>query len=386
MSATAPRSVLVVEEHAHWPNGHFPVRCAQLASAYAELGYRVELLTSEGWSRDREHAQPPFTVRRYRALARRLRRLAVHGQERHPALAHVLGTVLLVGEARACARRMVPAPDAVVVLAWETAPALVALLADRRRWLVNHFRSPDLPRIGGARTSRILAIVARWTEARRRARGGCVRLVVASEERCGEWRAEVPYLDPVVAPIAGARDVEPLADARRRLGLPADRRLALLFGEPVLKGRELVLDAFQHLPEWTLVVGGPVADGVDDGPICFPGVVDDVTRDLLFSAVDLVVLAFAPRYRNDSGTLMDAISFGVPVVCPDDAAVAALVRRYQLGTRFENGDVRSLAAAVRHAPAALDRRELHAARVALSNRSIARRQLLAVGILAGSAD
>jgi hypothetical protein len=193
----------------------------------------------------------------------------------------------------------------------------------------------------------------------------------------------VPYLDPVVAPIAGVRDVAPLADARRRLGLPADRRLALLFGEPALKERELVLDAFEQLPEWTLVIGGPVADGVDHGPIGFPGVVDDGTRDLLFSAVDLVVLAFAPRYGNDSGTLMDTISLGVPVVCPDDAAATTIVMRYQLGTRFENGDVGSLVEAVRHAPAALDRRQLDAARVALSNRSIARRQLLVVGIIVG---
>jgi hypothetical protein len=54
--AVGTRSILIVEELAHWDNGHFPVRCAQMAEAHVELGYRVELLTSEGWSGDAEHA------------------------------------------------------------------------------------------------------------------------------------------------------------------------------------------------------------------------------------------------------------------------------------------------------------------------------------------
>jgi hypothetical protein len=70
----APRSVLIVEPRAHYPNGHFPRRCAELATAYAERGYRVELLTSLGWALDAEYPTPPFTVRRWRRWARRLRR------------------------------------------------------------------------------------------------------------------------------------------------------------------------------------------------------------------------------------------------------------------------------------------------------------------------
>ena len=62
----APRSVLIVEPRAHFPNGHFPRRCAELAVAYAELGYRVELLTSLGWALDSEYPTPPFAVRRWR--------------------------------------------------------------------------------------------------------------------------------------------------------------------------------------------------------------------------------------------------------------------------------------------------------------------------------
>src|SRR3954469_18319035 len=101
--ANGARSVLVVEELAHWSNGHFPVRCAQLAAGLADLGYRVELLTSEGWARDDQHPQPPFTIRRFRSGARWLRRRFAAGDTK---LRHQLLTLVLMIETRAAARRM----------------------------------------------------------------------------------------------------------------------------------------------------------------------------------------------------------------------------------------------------------------------------------------
>ena len=44
MMPATPRSVLIVEPRAHFPNGHFPRRCAELATAYAELGRVLEFL------------------------------------------------------------------------------------------------------------------------------------------------------------------------------------------------------------------------------------------------------------------------------------------------------------------------------------------------------
>jgi glycosyltransferase involved in cell wall biosynthesis len=381
MAGAEPRSILIVEELAHLPNGHFPVRCAQLATAYAELGHRVELLTSKGWSRDGEVAQPLFTLRRYRPLARALRRRATEWRGHRAALATLLLAYVLVREAEACARRMVPEPDAIIVLAWDTDPALVPLAASPRRWLVNQFRSPDImPRIRRPAARRLIRAWGRRAEARRRATGGCVRLAVDNEARRAAWHDDVAHLDPMVAPVVGVRNAERLPDARARLGLPATGKLALLFGEPALKQRDVVLDAFEALDDWTLVVGGPIADGLD-GRHRFPGVVDDTTRDLLYSAVDLVVLSFRPDYQNDSGTLMDAISFGVPVVCSDDAAVAAIVTQFRLGTRFANSNAAALADAVRQAPARIAAPDLAAARQALSNCAVARRQLLVLGIL-----
>ena len=244
-----PRSVLVVEELAHWTNGHFPVRCAQIATGFADLGYHVELLTSEGWSRDGEHPQRPFVVSRYRAATRWVRRVLALGDRK---ARHQLLTLVLVVEARAAARRLRPAPDAIIVLGWYTDPTVVALVAGRRRWLVNQFREPD-----DVSTRRLE--LGRSVEARRRARGGRVRVAVAHEGRRADWNERVPYLDPVVVPVAGTRDVERVPDARQRLGLPPGR-LALLFGAPAFKRLDVVLDAFATLDDWTLVVGGPVAD------------------------------------------------------------------------------------------------------------------------------
>jgi glycosyltransferase involved in cell wall biosynthesis len=373
MAAGAGR-VLVVEEHAHWTNGHFPVRCAQLASAYVDLGYQVELLTSEGWDRQVDAPPPRFAVRRFRPWTRWVRRAAVRT---NMPFTSEFRTLLLAIEARAVARRTGIEPDLVVVLLWENDPIVLSVLAGRGRWLLNAFDGPRRTRSRRGRHT-----IATPIETRRQALGGRMRLAVASETMRDLWTDRVPFLDPTVLQIAGCRDLVAHGDPRANLDLPADRRLALFFGEPFLKQRDLVLDAFETLPEWTLVVGGRVGVALDprERRVVLPGVVTDDVRDQLFLAVDLVVLAFSPHYPNNSGTLMDALSAGVPVVCPDDAAVAELVRHYRLGTLYRNGDASALAGAVRDAPTEIDPDDLARARRELSNRAVARRQLSAVGV------
>ena len=365
---TGSRRVLIVESRAHVPSGHFAVRGAQLAEAYVDLGYRVELLTSLGWAREHEHPSPPFAVRRWRPWAQRLRR-----RTEQPWVITLVEAI----EIRARVRRAASPPELVVVLAWSEVPALLAALAPRRaRWLVNHWGYPE-----GLPNSKLVDAVARWRERRRQARGGMVRIVVSHERLRQLWDERVPFLDPVVAPIVGAREIEPNPDARRVLGLPAGN-LALLFGDSRLKRRDVVLDAFAGLDRWTLVVGGPMANDLAPRPglATFPGAVDDAVRDQLFAAVDLVVLSFSADYPNESGTLMDAISAGTPVVCSDDARVAAIVLRHHLGPTFVGDDAESLATAVRHAPASLAPDALATAREEHSNRAVARGQLLVMGL------
>jgi glycosyltransferase involved in cell wall biosynthesis len=365
MVADGPRTVLIVEDRAHWESGHYGSRAPQLAAAYAELGYEVEILTSHGWSRAAEHPDPPFTVARYRAPARWL-----DDHVRHRGLR----SILQVAEIRARSRRAERPPAAVIVLSLEIWPTIVALGAPRRgHWLVNVFGDPR-PIGRWHALDRLAMRLERW----RHQVGGRVRVAVSHEARRTAWSEQVPFLSPVVAPIAGVRRADPAPDARVRLGLPANGRVALFFGDSGHKRPSVVDAAFTELDDWTLVVGGTVADMVRDGPRrrIVPSPVSDTKRDLLFAAADLVVLSFIPGYLNNSGTLMDAISFGVPVVCSADAAVArSVVTRYRMGTCFDADDPRSLAEAVRRAPRSLDHADLEAVHRELSNQSIARNQL-----------
>jgi glycosyltransferase involved in cell wall biosynthesis len=101
---------------------------------------------------------------------------------------------------------------------------------------------------------------------------------------------------------------------------------------------------------------------------------------VLLSATDLMVLTFVPDYRSNSGTLMDAISFGIPCVCSRRSAAADIVDEHELGPLFEPGDPRSLADAVVRAPAVLPADVLARARAARSNRVVASAQLQALGL------
>lgn len=376
-------SVLVVEELADWSNGHFSVRFAQLAQAYVDLGYDVDVLTAVGWRRSGEH-QVPFAVHRFGPVARFLRRGA--GRVLRGDLAQVALALITTAAIRTHVRRMALPPVVIVMLGWQTLPAVVAAAADDGRWLLNHFQGPR-PRLHpwSRRLGRGIDVLARRREARRRAHGGAFRIAVANEARRDAWADEVPYLDPMVLPIAGVRDVTPEPDARIHLGLAERARVALLFGDRAAKDRDTALAAFARLPDWTLVIAGPVAEDVAPSAnvVIIPGTVRDETRDRLFAAADLVVLSFAADYGNNSGTLMDAISFGVPVVCTADAAAAGIVQQYRLGLGFAGGDVTSLVDAVHRAPAAIAPADLESARGALSNRAVARRQLLVMGVLDG---
>ena len=145
----------------------------------------------------------------------------------------------------------------------------------------------------------------------------------------------------------------------------------------------MIWRAATDLPGWQLVVGGPVADWVPEAlaALRFDGSVDVATRDLLFAAADVVVLSFGSNYVRDSGTLMDALSFGVPVVCSTRSTAGDLVQNYRLGTVFEPGDADSLRAALRDVPDALDPRDVERARLELSNTVVALRFLDAIGEL-----
>jgi glycosyltransferase involved in cell wall biosynthesis len=105
--------------------------------------------------------------------------------------------------------------------------------------------------------------------------------------------------------------------AKRALGLPAQARSVLLFGNmSPYKGADLLLDALDDLPDMHLIMAGRcpqdeygarvrtrVAALVDAGRACwFDGHVDDATVARVFAAADLTALPY--RHIDQSGVLL----------------------------------------------------------------------------------
>jgi glycosyltransferase involved in cell wall biosynthesis len=353
--------VLVVEDRAHLTSGHYPGRFADLAEGFAALGHPVDVLTAHGWSQSRP---VPFTVHRYGPITRWL-------AERGPR-ARVAAMILAARRLR----RTVGGAPAVVVVSDGVDPVLADAIARRGAWLFYEFAPP--PDAPPGLWDRAIGRLGRF---RRRTRGA---IGIPTAYWADRWRARAPHLDVHVLPIAGTRRHVSIPDARSRLGITGDERVALVFGsQHDGKDTDVIWRAATDLPGWQLVVGGPVADSVPAELVAlrFDGGVDVATRDLLFAAADVVVLSFRSNYVRDSSTLMDALSFGVPVVCSTRSTAGDLVQNYRLGTVFEPGDADSLRAALRDVPSAVDPRDLERARLELSNTVVALRFLDAIGQL-----
>jgi glycosyltransferase involved in cell wall biosynthesis len=389
-----PPRVLVVEDQADVPVGHFPCRFAELAEAFAALGCGVEVLTSRGWVHARDSGTVHFDTSRYGIFALLLDRIGrplqrLRGKRRAQSRVRYLGgalrVVAMIATVRVRRQRRAGRRADVVVLSQGIDPLLAATIAGPGHWLFYLFD----PQTGSApgHLGRLLARIAEQAERRRRGHGDSLRVATPDEASRERWEEIAPFLNPTVLPIAGCRVRDPIPGARQRLGLLPGTRLALLFGSPAHKDCEVVWRAFENLSEWRLVIAGQVADlyasstpppSSDHDPFLMGGFLDDITRSLIYSAADLIVLSFHPNHRRNSGTLMDAISWGVPVVCSEQSAAADLVQDYRLGVTFKPGDPQSLAASVRTAPARIAPEDLQRAHRELSNRAVASLHLQAL--------
>lgn len=152
------------------------------------------------------------------------------------------------------------------------------------------------------------------------------------------------------------------SEARRRLGLPADRRMVLLFGVASrAKGGELLLRALEGLrPEFTVCIVGAVggayagwgdraaadAAGWKESLIIVPRRVSDEEMRLYYAACDAVVIPFLRDFPGDSTHLRRASEFGKAVIACDQYLIGDVVRRYDLGWLFPPGDAVALRAAL----------------------------------------
>jgi glycosyltransferase involved in cell wall biosynthesis len=398
-AARDPLRILIVETRAHSPGGHFPVIFARLADAFLELGFEVDVLTSQGWTLQDDPGFPRLRIRTYGKVARAAHRWSLRLRRLPPPalgtqLVHCAATAVRFSVARAV-RREIDA-GAVIVLTWSE-PRAAALFAGAGRWLC-YTVARDAATGGSSEPSTqfpldgILDKLARGAERRRRRQGGLLRVVTSTEASCETWQVHAAWNEPLAIPLATARTRERIAGARDQLGLQAEERVAVHFGSPHPgKDPETVWRAFQTLPDWRLIVAGDgAAEAYEDwsrredarpgaATMVFDGFVPEATKDLIYSAADLAVVSFRRGRLDDSGSITDAVSWGIPAVCSDDGEVAETVRHYGLGALFESGDAHSLASAVRRSPT-IDPDGLQRAREEFSVHGIALRCLAALGV------
>jgi glycosyltransferase involved in cell wall biosynthesis len=303
----------------------------------------------------------------------------------------VLKDVAIVAGARAVLRRL--PINGVIVTNQTLDPFLACAVAGiGGNWLFYQFLPPG-PSAWSSDPSRALATVARVAQMRRQRLGGRARIAVSTESQYESWIRAAPWLNPVRVPFIAARARMSIPNARERLGLPRHIPVALLFGAAHdRKDYEVVWRAFRELPDWCLTVAGPGSSDhyrawanqhgvIERQPILFDGFVDEEMRDLLHAAADLVVLSFKEnKMAADSGTLVDSIAWGLPMVCSDRSFAGTQVKRLKLGTIFEPGDAASLTAAVRAAPRSLDASVLDRARDEFSAARMAALHLAALGL------
>lgn len=160
----------------------------------------------------------------------------------------------------------------------------------------------------------------------------------------------------------GHRDLIPTTntlDARRRLGIPPDRRMLLMFGVASrVKRTDLLLQALEDIPPTfnVYIVGqtGGVYQSNWGNPdrlyqkgwkghlFIVPRHVSNEEMEDYFAACDAIVLPYRRGYETTSANLRLAIEHGKAILASDQYCLGETVRNYQLGLVFTPGDVTAL--------------------------------------------
>lgn len=151
--------------------------------------------------------------------------------------------------------------------------------------------------------------------------------------------------------------MESRTEARRRLGLPLDGRIFLLFGTTNHgKGTDLLLSALEGLSaSFHVCIVGPTS-GAYDTPMDEHRLptgwedrlhlvnrrVSEEDRRLYFEACDAVVLPYRRGYATTSQNLTDAVDFERAVVVSDQHYIGEFTRQHGIGVTFEPENVDDL--------------------------------------------
>jgi glycosyltransferase involved in cell wall biosynthesis len=350
------------------------------------------MLTARGWCLETED-ETGFSVSRYGPLAAALdgsgERLRSNQWRHGRGWLRRMGAalqVIVMTRAAAVKRRRLGRETVVVIVSYVDAPALIGAFAGGGSWLVYVYWEPHWPTTAvGVVADRLVRSLVLRSERSRRRRGGGLVVAAPSEVVREQWSSVTALsgLELVVAALPGSGEALSIPDARTQLGVDPSIKVALVFGAIYdEKDPTTVFEAFSQLDDWQLVVAGTLADDVPPTTRVlrrYPGFVDERTRALLYSAADLVIISFYPGFFRNSGTLRDAITWAVPVVCSDGSLPSEIVTEYELGTVFQSGNPASLVRAVRAAPSKIDPAQLARARAERSNRVSAQHALAALG-------
>ncbi len=142
----------------------------------------------------------------------------------------------------------------------------------------------------------------------------------------------------------------------RDLFAAPEEKIVLFVGRLVHeKGAHILLEAVPKIlsryPRARFIIAGkgPAADylkskarqlGVE-GSVCFPGYVDDATRDFLYRQADVAV--FPSLYEPFGMVVLEAMAARAPVVVSDVGGLSEIVRHEQNGLKFFAGNPDSLA-------------------------------------------
>ncbi len=209
--------------------------------------------------------------------------------------------------------------------------------------------------------------VNRWLKEvgfRRLLKGGWFQQVILLDEYLNRhWQAELPGAPLFFLP-GPCPDVTPgdSAEARRALGVPADRRVFLCFGEGSRrKGLHLAVRAVEELDDpsaFLLCAGRQQADAgmraglerlAEQGRArLIDRYVSTAEENLCFEASDVVLLPYVNHFGT-SAVLFRAAASARMVIASEGQLLGRLVRDHGLGLLFPQGSATGLTACLRHA-------------------------------------
>ncbi len=154
----------------------------------------------------------------------------------------------------------------------------------------------------------------------------------------------------------GAREIAPIPDPKKKLGLPEDKKVILLIGyfRPS-KNFELIIKLFpeilKRVPDAILVLAGKIRgqeyreyrnqlfELVDRSPVkenifVIRGQLEQTTFDTIISAADVIVLPY--KINSQSGILAHSLAFGKPLVVSDSGSMQHIIERSKCGLVSKN--------------------------------------------------